>query len=79
MSAINTIAENLKQSTGILKPEDLKQALTALQGFTQEQVNYITGQGASVSDRYGTALSLLENPSQLDAMIKAHSSGAFTG
>ena len=79
LDTVNKIAENLKNSTGVLNPEDLKSALTAIQGMTQGQVSAMTGGVASMSDRYGAAFTLMENSSQLDAAIKAFSTGAFTG
>lgn len=79
LKTVTTIAENLKKSTGELKPEDLKQVLTAIQGMTQGQVNAMMGESVSMSDRYGAAFTLMENASQLDAAIKAYATGALTG
>lgn len=79
LDTVNGIAENLKNATGALNPEDLKTALSALQGMTQGQVNAMTGRGSSMSDRYGAAFTLMENSAMLDAAIKASSMGAFSG
>lgn len=79
IETVNTIAENLKNATGVLRPQDLQAALTAVQGMTQGQVNAMTGGTTTASDKYGAAFSLMDNPSQLDAAIKASAMGAFTG
>ena len=80
IGTIQNIAKNLKEANGVVDPEMLNKVLSSLQGLTQGQINAITGLGpTTVSDVFGSAFALMENPSQLDALIEAYSTGAFGG